>query len=101
VQFDIEAGSETVSVSLELPTAPTRARRMLPVLEKLAHEVIAVAIGEAVKRGESVSCRAGCGACCRQVVPVSLTEARRLAAVVEAMPAQRRARVRERFAKAI
>ena len=100
VQFDIDAGDETLSVSLDLPTAPTHARRMLPVLQTLAHKVIDVAVKQAVKRGETVSCKAGCGACCRQVVPISLTEARRISALVDAMPPPRRARVRERFAKA-
>ena len=73
---------------------------MLPVFQSLAHRVIDVAVAEATKRGESVSCKAGCGACCRQLVPISLTEARAIAALVAAMPEPRRSRVRARFADA-
>jgi Fe-S-cluster containining protein len=72
---------------------------MLPVFQSLAHQVIDVAVAEATRRGESVSCKAGCGACCRQLVPISLTEARAIAALVAAMPEPRRSRVRVRFAK--
>jgi Fe-S-cluster containining protein len=101
VEFQMDLGYEALTVSLQLPTAPTPARRMLPVLQTLAHQVIDAAVRESKKRGETISCKAGCGACCRQVVPISLTEARRIAALVEAMPPPRRARVRERFAKAV
>ena len=47
-------------------------------------------------RGEAISCKAGCGACCRQLVPVSETEAHHLRDVVEAMPEPRRAAVTAR-----
>ena len=93
-------GDASVSLSVDLPDRPTSARRMLPVFQSLAHQVIDVAVAEATERGESVSCKAGCGACCRQLVPISLTEARALAALVAAMPAPRRSKVRARFAKA-
>lgn len=102
VEFRIDAGGDApITVALELPTAPVPARRMLPVLQTLAHKVIDVAVDAATKGGEAVSCRAHCGACCRQLVPVSLTEARRIAELVQAMPPPKRARVRERFAKAV
>ena len=54
---------------------------------------------DAVERsGASISCRAGCGACCRQVVPITETEARHVRDLVEAMPEPRRQQIRERFA---
>jgi Fe-S-cluster containining protein len=102
VEFQLDAGgAEPITVSFELPTAPVPARRMLPVLQTLAHKVIDVAVEGAIREGETVSCRAHCGTCCRQVVPISLTEARRIAELVKAMPPQRRKRVRERFEKAV
>jgi len=54
----------------------------------------------AAENGKAISCRAGCGACCRQLVPVSELEALHLAHVVEAMPADRRERVIQRFHQA-
>lgn len=49
------------------------------------------------RNGSPVSCRAGCGACCRHVVPVSPPEAWMLADLVAAMPPRRRAAVQSRF----
>ncbi|MBM3620401.1 MAG: YkgJ family cysteine cluster protein, partial [Alphaproteobacteria bacterium] len=47
-----------------------------------------------------ISCAAGCGACCRQPVPVSDVEAWWLIDLVEKMPEPRRAVIRARFAEA-
>jgi len=55
----------------------------------------------AADNGKTISCRAGCGACCRQLVPVSELEALHLAHIVEAMPADRRERVMQRFHDAV
>jgi Fe-S-cluster containining protein len=61
-------------------------------------------VGETVQgltqAGEPVSCTAGCGACCRQLVAISEVEARRLRHVVDALPEPRRSTVRARFAEA-
>ncbi|MEO7096092.1 MAG: YkgJ family cysteine cluster protein, partial [Polyangiales bacterium] len=45
----------------------------------------------------SISCKAGCGACCRQLVPLSPPEAWMIADVVRSMPEERRTAVLERF----
>jgi Fe-S-cluster containining protein len=55
---------------------------------------------EAAEKGKAVSCRKGCGACCRQLVPISRTEGEALLALIEAMPKDRRKAVRARFADA-
>ena len=52
-------------------------------------------------RGETISCRAGCGACCRQPVPLSEIEIYHLADVVESMPEPRRSDVKQRFQAAV
>jgi Fe-S-cluster containining protein len=52
------------------------------------------------QQGHHVSCKKGCGACCRQMVPVSGVEARYLAAMVEKLPEPRRTEIRQRFAAA-
>jgi Fe-S-cluster containining protein len=51
--------------------------------------------------GGSISCKAGCGACCRMLVPISELEAQRLREVVHAMPEPRRSHVLARFAEAV
>jgi Fe-S-cluster containining protein len=101
IAFDLQMGGEAVRVSLNVPAAPIAAGRLLPLFQGMAHQVIDAAVGEATARGEAVSCRAGCGACCRQLVAVSRTEARRLRALVDAMPEPRRSAIRARFGDAV
>jgi Fe-S-cluster containining protein len=101
VEFELEMGDEGVRVALNVPTAPMPARRMLPVFQGLTQQVLDVAVAAVERGGEGVSCKAGCGACCRYVVPISTTEARQIQALVDAMPEPRRAEVRARFADAV
>jgi Fe-S-cluster containining protein len=101
VEFELQMGEQGVRVSLAVPTAPMSARRMLPLFMGLTNQVVDVAVAAAAKRGETVSCKAGCGACCRSIVPISWTEARHVRALVDAMPEPRRSEVRARFADAV
>jgi Fe-S-cluster containining protein len=101
VEFELQIGQEGIRVAVNVPTAPVPARRMLPLFQGLAHQIIDVAVAEAVGEGETVSCKAGCGACCRYLVPISKTEALQLRELVDAMPEPRRSEVRARFADAI
>ncbi len=100
VSFDLTIGAERVRASVDVPAAPVPARPLLPFFQGTAHQVIDSAVREARKRGETVSCRAGCGACCRQIVPVSEIEAHHLKELVDAMPEPRRTTVRARFEEA-
>ena len=93
-------GGHEVDVELSMPTSAVDPVELLPLLWPLEDLIIGVAAQDAQARGESISCRAGCGQCCRQMVPVSRTEARRLAALVAAMPQPRQAQVRRRFDEA-
>jgi Fe-S-cluster containining protein len=86
---------------IEAPAGPVRGVELLAIFQRVAESVIGVAVQEAEAEGRRISCRAGCGACCRQLVPISEIEARRLAALVEALPEPRRSEVRARFADAV
>ena len=80
---------------ITVPNAAIPAAEIVPALQGLVNAVV-----EAAERGKAISCRKGCGACCRQLVPVSRTEGERLLQLVEAMPAERRATLKARFAAA-
>jgi len=73
---------------------------LLPVLLSLTDAITSMSESWAAENGKKISCRAGCGACCRQLVPVSELEAMHLAHVVESMPADRREQVIQRFQQA-
>src|SRR5262245_42029107 len=91
---------ELVQEDIDVPSSPTRPRRMLPVFQSLAETVVERSVSRAVAEGKSVSCRAGCGACCRQLVPISGAESHALRDLIDDMPEPRRSEIRARFADA-
>lgn len=88
-------------VSARFRIGPTKVMELLPLAREISGGVTAIAIDRALAEGGSVSCRAGCDACCVQLVPIAPAEAVRLAEVVEAMPGRRRAAVKARFGNAV
>lgn len=92
--------TETTTVSLNVPSGEVTAQQVLPAVFQLSTHAVGTGIAAVERAGKSVSCRPGCGACCRQAVPLSDVEAWSLADLVEAMPEPRRAVIRERFAEA-
>jgi Fe-S-cluster containining protein len=81
----------------KVPAAAVALEELLPVFRMVTDAVVKISVKAVEQHGKSISCCKGCGACCRQPVPVSLPEARRLAALVEAMPEPRRSDVRAVF----
>ena len=98
--FSLSISGEAVAFHVEAPDGPTTLEALLPVFQGLANEVARRAAAKAIADGEKISCRAGCGACCRQAVPDAEAEARMIAALVEAMPEPRRSEIRARFDEA-
>jgi Fe-S-cluster containining protein len=88
-------GDLRIAHPITVPNAAVPAPEIVPALQGLVNAVV-----EAAERDKAISCRKGCGACCRQLVPVSRTEGERLLQLVEAMPAERRATLKARFAAA-
>src|SRR4030095_16404195 len=88
-------GDLRIAHPITVPKAAFPAAEIVPALQGLVNAVV-----EAAEAGKSISCRKGCGACCRQLVPVSRTEGERLVALIEAMPRERRATLHARFAAA-
>jgi Fe-S-cluster containining protein len=86
--------------AMSVPTGPSRLDELLPLMQTFADAVVGSVCKEVEARGEKISCKDGCGACCRQLVPIAEAEARRLHAVVEGVSEPRRSRVRARFAEA-
>jgi Fe-S-cluster containining protein len=91
----LKVGDLQIAHPITVPSRPVAATAVLPALQGLVNEVVGAA-----ERGKDISCRKGCGACCRQLVPISRTEGEALLALIEAMPRERRKAVRARFATA-
>lgn len=88
-------GDLRIAHQITVPNAAVPATEVVPALQGLVNAVV-----EAAEAGKAISCRKGCGACCRQLVPVSRTEGERLLQFVEAMAVERRETLKTKFAAA-
>jgi len=101
VNIHLQILDQQTTVTLEVGTGERRIGDVLPAARRLSEQITSVAVAAAAREGRHVSCRAGCGACCRQLVAISPLDALLLADLVAAMPAERQAVVRQRFADAL
>jgi Fe-S-cluster containining protein len=91
----LTVGTLRIAHPITVANAPVPAADVVPALQGLVNAVV-----EAAQAGKTVSCRKGCGACCRQLVPLSRTEGERLLQLIDALPAERRETLVARFAAA-
>jgi Fe-S-cluster containining protein len=97
----LRLGGERCEIEAVVPEGPSRLCDVLPAIRAITEAVVEASTRDAERAGQTISCRAGCGACCRQPVPVAASEAAALRERVAAMPDGRRRHVQERFAHAI
>lgn len=86
---------------MTVPDEPKPIEAWLPFLQMLAGKSVQSADEAAEGAGACVSCAKGCGACCRQLVAISLVEARALAQLVAETPQPGQSEIRRRFADAL
>lgn len=89
-----------VEFEMTVPANPVKPHRMLPIFQQMANQLVDMSVEVAESEGKRISCKAGCGACCRQAVPISETEVYQIAELVESMPEPKRSQVKKRFADA-
>lgn len=89
---ELQLAGEAVEVELTVPAGTVSLDDLLPVFQGLTDF-----LAERASAGRAISCGPGCGACCRQMVPISQAEARGLARLVAAMPEPLQSRIRDRF----
>jgi Fe-S-cluster containining protein len=94
-KFSLRLGSRVLHHEATVPAAPASIQQLLPVLQNLTDHIVAVS-----KEGAAVSCKPGCGACCRQLVPISRSEARFLSNLVATLSTERRRTIEQRFHRA-
>jgi len=97
LQFSLRIQGARIDVSAELPEGPVLPSAVLPIIQSLSSSISTLTENESARLGRPVSCRAGCGACCRQAVPISPVEARMLSEYIDAQPPERREVLRARF----
>jgi Fe-S-cluster containining protein len=99
-EFTIEGEHFRLTSRMTVPAGPARVSDLLPLARALSDAVVRQTCQAVEGAGETISCKKGCGACCRNLVAISEVEARRIRAVVEQLPEPRRATIRARFAEA-
>ncbi len=96
-----QSGGQPREMKVTIPKIPIHPQRMLPVLQQMSNAFVDLAVRQVEAEGKTVQCKAGCGACCRQLVPISRLEARQLSQLVDSMPEPRRTEIRRRFDDAV
>lgn len=99
--FSLPVGGASLNASVQLPAGRTTLTEILPIIQNLENAIIEKVGSEAAAAGHPISCRAGCGACCRQLVPINLFEAEALANWLSTLPEERMAVLRDRFDRAL
>lgn len=99
-RFALQLEEGSIEVEAKLPVGEVAPAVLLPVLRDLSDTLSEVAVRRAGRVGKPLSCREGCGACCRQAVPITAVEARAIADWLGALPEKRQAELRARFRQA-
>lgn len=93
-------GNET-EVVLPLPGGTGAFTAVLPAVRKLSQTLMNASVAVENAAGRKVACKAGCSHCCRQLIPVSLPEAKTLESALSRLPAAQAKGVRQRFERAL
>ncbi len=86
-----------VEMEMTVPATPVKARRMLPVFQAMTNSFVGLSVHAVEEAGREISCKKGCGACCRQAVPLAEIEVYQIAELVENLPEPRRTEIKKRF----
>jgi Fe-S-cluster containining protein len=95
--FTLALGDGHLDASVVVHAGQVTLTQILPVIQNLTSNIVDSAIRIVESEGHHISCRAGCGACCRQMVPLSLFEAEALADWITTLPRDHQDRLRGRF----
>lgn len=91
---------QPIDLQMTVPARAVKPQRMLPIFQQLSSSFADAAEKSVETVGAKVSCRKGCGACCRQLIPLAEIEAYEIAEMVETFPEPRRSQIKIRFEKA-
>ncbi|MBI4701388.1 MAG: YkgJ family cysteine cluster protein [Deltaproteobacteria bacterium] len=90
-----------VAGRIAIDPGPMRLGELVPFAQGITSMYAAKANAAEAQLGHATSCGPGCGACCRQLVPLSAPEAFALSDLVASLPPERRAVVLQRFERLV
>jgi Fe-S-cluster containining protein len=91
-RFDVAINTPAgrLNIGLDVPTGFVPVTSIVPVTRRLGEEILKLEEQESRQSGRSISCRMGCAACCRMLVPLSPPEAFSLLEYIEQLPSEQR-----------
>ena len=101
VEFTVAIGDGKFTAAAVVPAGQTNLTRILPVLQALDDSFIAGVTSQLSQAGLTISCKAGCGACCRQMVPITIFEAEALGVWIRTLPDSRQQELARSFHHAL
>jgi Fe-S-cluster containining protein len=101
VDFTLAVGEGRLDASVVVPAGTVTLTQILPAIQGLTSNIIDSVVQIVQSEGRQISCKAGCGACCRQMVPLSIFEAEALAEWIATLPVEHRDQLRQRFHTAL
>ena len=99
--MQISVAEKQAEIQIDVPAGKVKLQRMLPFLQELTNMFVQNFVRKTEKDGRRISCKAKCGACCRQLVPISKIEAYHLSKLVRNLPALEKKKISKRFEKAV
>ena len=97
IALNTSAGQITTAV--EVPTGFVPVTAIVPLIRRFGEEAQALEVVRSTDAGKPPSCRKGCAACCRMLVPLSAPEAFALREWVRSRPTDQQDRIAARFAE--
>ncbi|MDB5856736.1 MAG: zinc/iron-chelating protein [Ramlibacter sp.] len=97
----LRINGQPVELEMTVPAGPVKLQRIIPIFQQLTNMFVDAGVAAVEAEGKAISCTAGCGACCRQPVPIAEAEVYQIAELVEAMPEPRRGVIKARFAAGV
>jgi len=91
-QFEVALNTPAgrLTAAIDVPTGFIPITAIVPVTRRLGDEAAQLEVRQAIESGRTISCRMGCAACCRMLVPLSVPEAFQLREYLEQLPLERR-----------
>jgi Fe-S-cluster containining protein len=95
--FSLPVAGVVLQGTVAVPAGQTTLTQLLPIIRSLENVIVDRVAEEAQRAGAPISCRAGCGACCRQLVPLNIFEAEALTDWMRLLPEEQQAALAHRF----
>ena len=87
-QVSLQTPAGPIATEISVPTGFVPVTSIVPLMRSLGEQAQVLEEQQALRSGQSVSCRNGCAACCRMLVPLSPPEVFTLQASIERLPSE-------------